>query len=576
MTLEELKALLEEEGLDKQWKKNSSYWAKRFEQLEDALNNKGVEYYHDLERLYQKASNETEKEIAKWYRRYATNEGISFAEARKQLNNNELKEFRMSLKEYIEKGESLDPKWKRELERASTKFHITRLEALKMQMQHQAEVLMGNEAEGVYDLVKGFYTDAYYHSIYEIQKGIGIGFDFAKLDSNAVDKVLSKSWTADGMNFSERIWGKHRPELVKKLHDGLTLNIARGESPDKLIDEVTKAFNVKKSQAANLVQTEKAFFQTTAQYDSFKELDVEMYEITATLDSKTSEICQFMDGKTFSMKDFQPGATAPPFHNRCRTAIAPYFDDEFDFIDERAARDENRQYYTVPSSMKYKEWYKKYVTGGLDQLDLLTNVAMSSVANETYKVYEPQVSNVDWTEYMDVTESTSDIINDVHTELNAFMNTERREKLYLIDSIDNTISFVLEGDKIDSVTVTSEMKKALKEAKENSIIFTHVHPSPTTFSSADLNLIIDYKSIKGYTLECANGDKFILERGKLKSSVFNKFNFYSKYDKIYSKVAKKYPELNDPIKIYDVWDDFMFEVISEVANHYNMVFKKVR
>ena len=388
MTFEELKALLEEQGLDKQWKKNSDYWKKRFELLEDALNNKGIEYYHDLERMYQKAANETEKEIAKWYRRYATTEGISFAEARKQLNTNELKEFRMSLKEYIEKGESLDPQWKRQLEHASTKFHITRLEALKMQMQHQVEVLMGNEAEGVYDLVKGFYTDAYYHSIYEIQKGIGVGFDFAKLDSNAIDKALSKPWTADGMNFSERIWGKHRPELIKKLHDGLTLNIARGESPDKLIADITKAFNVKKSQAANLVQTEKAFFQTTAQYDSFKELDVEMYEITATLDSKTSEICRKMDGKTFSMKDFQPGATAPPFHNRCRTAIAPYFDDEFDFIDERAARDGNGQYYTVPSSMKYKEWYEEHVSNNPKYLDVIkkaTNAVKDKALFETFK-----------------------------------------------------------------------------------------------------------------------------------------------------------------------------------------------
>lgn len=343
-------------------KRSAEYWQKRFEQLEDAMNNKGIEYFHDLERIYGQAIKQTENDIARWYLRYAKNEKISLAEAKKQLTKNELKEFRMSVEEYVKKGESLDPQWAAELERASTKFHVTRLEALKMQMQQNVEYLMGNEADGVDKLMRDIFTDSYYHSAFEIQKGIGVGWDLMKLDKNVIDKAMSKPWTADGTNFSERIWGKYRPELVKKLHDGLTMNLIQGKSPDKLIDEITKQFNVKRHQAENLVQTEKAYFQSLAQKDAFNDLGVKEYEIVATLDNKTSDVCREMDGKHFNLEDFAPGATAPPFHNRCRTATAPYFNDEFTVDEERAARDDSDgSYYSVPGNMKYQEWYDKYV-----------------------------------------------------------------------------------------------------------------------------------------------------------------------------------------------------------------------
>ena len=42
------------------------YWIKRFEQLEAAQNNKGVEYYHHLTEQYTKAISSIEKDIAKW------------------------------------------------------------------------------------------------------------------------------------------------------------------------------------------------------------------------------------------------------------------------------------------------------------------------------------------------------------------------------------------------------------------------------------------------------------------------------------------------------------------------------
>ncbi|EGT5517183.1 phage head morphogenesis protein, partial [Clostridioides difficile] len=131
--------------------KHKDYWRKRFEQLEEAQNNKSVKYYLELEKQYKLAMNSIEKDILAWYNRFAKNEGISLLEAKKLLNTRELEEFKWSVEEYIRHGKenAINQKWMKELENASARVHITRLEALKLQIQQQVEVLYGNELDGI-------------------------------------------------------------------------------------------------------------------------------------------------------------------------------------------------------------------------------------------------------------------------------------------------------------------------------------------------------------------------------------------------------------------------------------------
>ncbi|HBG7838236.1 TPA: minor capsid protein [Clostridioides difficile] len=346
--------------------KHKDYWRKRFEQLEEAQNNKSVKYYLELEKQYKLAMNSIEKDILAWYNRFAKNEGISLLEAKKLLNTRELEEFKWSVEEYIRHGKenAINQKWMKELENASARVHITRLEALKLQIQQQVEVLYGNELDSVDKLMRDIYTSGYYHTAFNVQQGVNVGWSLMSLDTNRINKVISKPWTSDGLNFSERIWGKHRPALINELHTKLTQSIIRGENPKNLVNDFAKSFNVSKSQAKNLIMTESAFFASASRKDCFNDLDVEKYEIIATLDLRTSNICRELDGKIFDMKDYQVGITAPPFHCRCRTTTAPWFEDEEGY---RAARGEDGKTYYVPSSMKYNEWYEKYVKNNSKQ-----------------------------------------------------------------------------------------------------------------------------------------------------------------------------------------------------------------
>ena len=84
---------------------NAEYWKLRFEQLEQAQNQKGVKAYADIERQYKEAQKQLEGQIARWYQRFATNNGISLAEARQYLKGADLKEFKWDVQEYIKYGQ---------------------------------------------------------------------------------------------------------------------------------------------------------------------------------------------------------------------------------------------------------------------------------------------------------------------------------------------------------------------------------------------------------------------------------------------------------------------------------------
>lgn len=344
---------------------NAEYWKLRFEQLEQAQNQKGVKAYADIERQYKDAQKQLEGQIARWYQRFATNNGISLAEARQYLKGADLKEFKWDVQEYIKYGQdnALNSGWMKELENASAKYHISKLEALKVQTQHSLEVMYAKQFGTMHGALSDAFESGYYHTAYELQHGFNVGWDIAGLDQAQIEKVLAKPWAADGYNFSERIWG-NKNKLISEVHNELSRNIMLGADPQKAIDSLAKKMNTSKNNAGRLVMTEEAYFSSAAQKDCFESLGVEQYEIVATLDSHTSDICRSLDGKHFPMKDYQPGVTAPPFHVYCRSTTVPYFDEQFD-IGERAARDEETgKTYYIPDDMNYQEWKETFVDGG--------------------------------------------------------------------------------------------------------------------------------------------------------------------------------------------------------------------
>ena len=345
----------------------NKYWEERFLQLEGRAHKHATQTLQQLDTAYRRAQADIEQQTLHWYQRFADNNAITLQQARMRLNDPQLKELKWTVEEYIKHGRemALDGRWMKELENASARFHITRLEALQLQNQQTIEALFGNQRDAMDTLLKRQYLDSYYRTAFELQRGFGVGWDVAALDEGALARIMANPWATDGRNFSQRIWGSKK-QLIGELQKQMTQNIMLGRGPDGAVDAIAKQFGVSRNQAGRLVMTESAYFASLSQQSAFNALDVKQYQIVATLDERTSDVCQTMDGQVFLMKEYSAGVTAPPFHPWCRSVTAPWFD-ALEGIGERAARDEAGQVYYVPRSMKYDEWHSTFVAGGSKQ-----------------------------------------------------------------------------------------------------------------------------------------------------------------------------------------------------------------
>ena len=342
--------------------RNASYWAKRLEELAENQNLKGDEYVKTSEKLYRKAQKSIEDKINAWYGRFAKNNDISFSEAQKRLKTDELEEFKWTVEEYIEKArQSADGSYLKELENASARVHVNRMEFMNTQLEAAARLLYNSTENGLKGLLGDIYEDTYYRSIFEIQKGYGVGASFSRLDTKLIDKVLSQPWAQDGSNFSSRVWS-NKEELVRKLKTDFSQSLIRGESRDKIISRLSKDLEQDRKKTARLVHTETAALQNKAALDAYKELGVDKVRILGTLDSVTCSLCGSMDGMILPRTQLEQGVTEPPFHPNCRCTTVPY-DEDWDYKGQRIAKDKDGKYYYVPETMTYEEWKREFAQG---------------------------------------------------------------------------------------------------------------------------------------------------------------------------------------------------------------------
>lgn len=451
---------------------NGEYWARRMKVLEDALLDKPYAYVENLERQFSIAEQAVEKELSVWYQRLAENNEVSLAEARKLLNSRELEEFRWTVEEYIAYGQqnALDGAWMKQLENASARVHISRLEAKKLELQQQAEILYANQLDALDAVARETYQEGYYRTAFEVQKGLGVGTVMPAINEKALEKALARAWTADGQTFRDRCW-VNKQALVNSVNTQLTQMIIRGEAPDKAIVAISKQFEVSRAKAGRLVMTESAAIASAAQKDCFGELGVEQYAIVASFDKDTCELCGALDGKVFKMAEYEVGLTAPPFHPWCRCCTAPYFED-MRGIGERWSRRADMGTVKVPADMSFGEWKKAFASGG-DKDDLtLVNTSDILKPQKKSKVEDSDVyyiGKLDKDIYRCVTD---DIVTDdvIITDTQIQHITERHpgdyEKFFgFFHEIISAPDYIIEANKPNTAILLKDVQTVRKSCK---------------------------------------------------------------------------------------------------------------
>ena len=139
--------------------KSSQYWARRMTQMAQRQMQSDEAVERRVARAYDELMHDLDRELSVFYARYAANEGISMAAARKLLSGAELENFRMTLEEFRDKAKAGG--YDRELNEIYLRSRVSRLQALQTQITVRTRELYQSQRDLLHDHIKATYADTF-------------------------------------------------------------------------------------------------------------------------------------------------------------------------------------------------------------------------------------------------------------------------------------------------------------------------------------------------------------------------------------------------------------------------------
>lgn len=314
-----------------------------------------------INKAYDKAIKDINDDINNIFRNYQINTGLSSSECRKILNSKISDKELASIKERIRyiKDDDIKKQLYAELNSKAYKARITRLEALKDSINVNTKRVADTELQATTKLYTNNIQDAYYRTLFDIQKGVKLGFNVAEMPDETIQEILKNNWS--GEHYSKRIWNNSKV-FASKLEDTLISGIMAGHSVKKIAKELEEYTSYGKFATERLTRTETTYMCNMAEIESYKECGIDKYIFLATLDLRTSKQCRQHDGKIYKVSEAKPGVNLPPLHAYCRsTTIADMDSEGLENLSRRARDPVTGKTYIVPGDMNYEEWHKKFV-----------------------------------------------------------------------------------------------------------------------------------------------------------------------------------------------------------------------
>lgn len=542
----------------------SNYWAKRYEDESERAFGLGKMTSRNLRKQADIIIRRMEKNVNDWYQRYADENGISLADARKELNARELKAFKMTLEEYRRQAEQegLSDEYKQMLKQASIRKRLDREQELYINTVHELERWAKTQDADISDLLNKVYESSNYRTAHLTQTMKGEYGKYGQVDPNTVQRIIHSPWAPDGKDFSERIWD-NRKKLAKTMQSEFTQAMIIGQGTADISKAIVKNMNTSYSNANRLVETELARVHSQAFMDCMAELDVDAVEILATLDSKTSPICRRMDGKIVQRKDAKPGITIPPFHCHCRSTTVPYLGDDLADIAEsgtRAARDPNTgKTVFVEGELDYGEWRKRYISEGR-----IDDRGKDTPPNEgkTSQAHVKQMGSYE-----------AGIENAYYKALSHGKRTGT-EGLFWRDKKGGVAYPDLSGDS-SSVTFPPELVRFLEKLPAKSVDCVHNHPRSSSFSSEDLIVMRNFESIDKMLVIGHNGIKYKISIGT------GERPYRAEIRAIYEQIKWEYKGFYDRMTAagfseQTIWQAISHKITTRMAKKYGWEYERTK
>ena len=474
--------------------RSDAYWAARAVRRMHEYQKQADKTADDIAQVYIKTTNYINNEIRKIFNAFQLDNGLSEAEARRILNHLPDSETLNSIRSVIS-GIADPAHWQELLSLLNAPAYahrIQRLEQLQADIDRQAEQLGSFEQSVTQKRYMELADEAYNRTIFDLQKGTGIGFSFLRMPRSRIEEVLRNNWS--GKLFSERIWGRSE-EINRRLKEELLTGFMTGRSYRKTAQAIEECMEVGAMEARRLVRTESTYVANMAEAESYKECGIERYKFVATLDMRTSAVCQALDGETFPVSEAVPGTNMPPMHPWCRSTTIAVIDDAVTEGWTRIARDpETGKTYRVPADMTYAEWKNSLTTGveggritiGAKSAVRNTGKALKYNQNASFRVEIPEYS-------AEINAGISRACKEV-AELGGM---DGNEHLCLVDLKTGNTVFREDGNEVN--VGGKSFWEFISQNKDKQFSFVHNHNTDGYFSETDMSTLLLTPNIKGFT-----------------------------------------------------------------------------
>lgn len=338
--------------------KSDAYWEKRANERMKSYHKDADKTVQLINKAYDKAQKDIQDGIDTIFTTYARNGELSPEQAKRLLNQHTPNPLlKLAKKIYPSIKNKQIKRWLlKRINAPAYRARITRLEALKESVFLRSKEIADVEIALSESSYLKTINSAYYRNMFDIQRGTGYGFEFARMSDKAIEQIILNKWS--GEHFSDRVWS-NTDVLAEKVTEIVTAGFMSGVGQSAMIAELSEMMNVGKFAASRLIRTETTYMANAAEMASYEEAEIEKYQFLATLDLRTSEQCRAKDLKVFKVSEAKPGVNMPPLHPFCRSTTVAYFvDEELSNIQRRARNPITGQNELVPANMNYIEWHK--------------------------------------------------------------------------------------------------------------------------------------------------------------------------------------------------------------------------
>lgn len=299
------------------------YWSERSDEIFRYLDRKDIDFFAELNKIYQEQANEMQKAFYDFVSKYSESGSMSYQEVLQRLKGTDLSDYRENARKYREQAEK-DPELLKRLNEQYATARATRLESLQLDMLFRAGIARGLIADKF---------ESYLQKMALMGYKKAMSGRIGTINEPALKELVKTPF--NGYNYSQQLWG-NTDNLVKDLKKVLKAGFVRGDHPRTMARDLAQKYKKANSRAETLIRTDGTMIVNRAAVNRYKDAGLKYYRILVHLDNRTTEICKRIhaEDKRYLIDEMQAGVNAPPFHFNCRSGVIP---DEEELNDDSIA-----------------------------------------------------------------------------------------------------------------------------------------------------------------------------------------------------------------------------------------------